>query len=61
MMIDLCPMSLCSVIAGADGLMVEVHPNPPKALSDARQQLTPGAFGKMMVKVEKTVRFRESL
>ena len=55
------PMSLCSVMAGADGLMVEVHPNPPKALSDARQQLTPEAFNEMMVKVEKAVRFRESL
>lgn len=31
-----------------DGLMVEVHPNPTKALSDARQQLTPHAFAEML-------------
>jgi len=31
-----------------DGLMVEVHPNPSLALSDARQQLTPQAFTQML-------------
>lgn len=31
-----------------DGLMIEVHPDPDKALSDARQQLTPDAFLNMM-------------
>jgi len=38
------PMSLAAVAAGADGLLVEVHPDPPRARSDARQQLTPDAF-----------------
>lgn len=32
----------------ADGLMVEVHPNPDKALSDSRQQLTPHEFAEMV-------------
>ena len=33
------PLALAGIGAGADGLMVEVHPNPEKALSDAAQQL----------------------
>lgn len=35
------PMSLAAVAAGANGLMIEVHPNPAKALSDGPQSLTP--------------------
>jgi chorismate mutase len=35
-----------------DGLMVEVHPNPPEALSDAAQQLTPEQFLSMVGKLE---------
>ncbi len=34
--------------AGADGLLVEVHPNPALALSDGYQSLTPDAFGRLM-------------
>lgn len=34
------PMSRAAVAAGADGVMVEVHPNPPKALCDGAQSLT---------------------
>ncbi|PIN70969.1 3-deoxy-7-phosphoheptulonate synthase, partial [Candidatus Woesearchaeota archaeon CG11_big_fil_rev_8_21_14_0_20_57_5] len=35
------PMSLASVAAGADGLMIEMHPRPEEALTDAFQQVTP--------------------
>jgi 3-deoxy-7-phosphoheptulonate synthase len=35
------PMSLAAVAAGADGLLVEVHPRPAEALSDGAQSLTP--------------------
>lgn len=35
------PMSLAAAAAGANGLMIEVHPNPAKALSDGPQSLTP--------------------
>ncbi len=35
------PMSRAAVAAGADGLMIEVHPNPKKALCDGAQSLTP--------------------
>ena len=38
------PLSRASVAAGADGLIIEVHPNPINALSDAAQQLTPEDF-----------------
>ena len=42
------PMARAAVAAGADGLMVEVHPDPSKALSDGPQSLTPPKFGEMM-------------
>ena len=42
------PVSKAAVSAGADGLMVEVHPNPEKALSDKSQQLTPEQFSQLM-------------
>jgi len=38
------PMSLAAVAAGADGLLVEVHPDPTRAKSDRQQQITPEAF-----------------
>jgi len=37
-----------AIAAGADGLIIEVHPNPEEALSDGDQSLTIGAFDKMM-------------
>mgnify|MGYP000843769633 FL=1 len=37
-------MALAGVIAGADGLIIEVHNNPPKALCDGAQSLTPAQF-----------------
>jgi 3-deoxy-7-phosphoheptulonate synthase len=41
-------MARAAVAAGADGLMVEVHPCPDKALSDGFQALTPAAFQHLM-------------
>ena len=38
------PMSLAAAAAGADGLMIEVHNDPPHALCDGAQSLTPEAF-----------------
>ncbi|MFM8720803.1 MAG: 3-deoxy-7-phosphoheptulonate synthase, partial [Chthoniobacterales bacterium] len=37
-----------AVAVGADGLLVEVHPNPAEALSDGQQQLDPSAFAEMV-------------
>lgn len=42
------PMSLASVPAGADGLLIEVHHNPAEALCDADQALTPDRFEALM-------------
>ncbi len=42
------PMSLAALACGADGLIVEVHPNPIEALSDGPQSLTPDQFATLM-------------
>ncbi len=44
-------LSLASVAAGADGLIIEVHNNPQKALCDGAQSLDFQAFGRLMKKV----------
>lgn len=42
---DLVPsLAKAAVAVGCDSIMIEVHPNPPKALSDGPQQLTPAQF-----------------
>jgi 3-deoxy-7-phosphoheptulonate synthase len=46
-------MARAAVAAGADGLIVEIHPNPEKALSDGFQALTPAAFRQMMTECRK--------
>jgi len=47
------PMARAAKASGADGLMVEVHPNPPVAMSDAKQQLTIPQFNELMDTLEK--------
>ncbi len=47
------PMAMAAVAAGADGLMIEVHNDPAKALSDGQQSLTPDQFDSVMEKVKK--------
>lgn len=42
------PMSLAAIAAGADGLIVEMHPNPAEALSDGPQSLTPAELEELM-------------
>jgi 3-deoxy-7-phosphoheptulonate synthase len=42
------PMALAAIAAGTDSLMIEVHPNPAKALSDGPQSLTPDRFDRLM-------------
>ena len=37
-------LAKAAVAVGADSIMIEVHPNPPAALSDGPQQLTPAQF-----------------
>ncbi|HZJ83472.1 MAG TPA: N-acetylneuraminate synthase family protein, partial [Clostridia bacterium] len=45
------PMARAAVAAGADGLMIEVHPNPEAALSDGNQSLNFDRFGTLMDEV----------
>lgn len=45
------PMARAAVAAGADGLLVEVHPNPDLALSDGAQSLYPEQFARLMQEI----------
>jgi 3-deoxy-7-phosphoheptulonate synthase len=47
------PMSRAAIAAGADGLIVEVHPNPAEAFSDGEQSLTPQKFQELMKDVKR--------
>jgi 3-deoxy-7-phosphoheptulonate synthase len=42
------PMARAAVAAGADGLIIEVHPNPDRALSDGAQTLFPEPFARLV-------------
>ena len=46
------PVALAAIAAGADGLMVEVHDNPAKAMTDGGQSLTFGEFARLMEKIK---------
>src|ERR671933_635832 len=46
------PLSLAAAAAGADGIIVEVHPNPAEAICDGPQQLVADEFGAYAAKVE---------
>lgn len=50
------PMARAAVAAGADGIMVEVHPNPREALSDGSQSLTPELFRLLAQEVKQVAR-----
>lgn len=47
------PMAVAAIAAGADGLIIEVHPDPEHAVSDGYQSLTPAAFLKLMAECRK--------
>lgn len=51
------PMAFAAIAAGADGLMIEMHPNPEKALLDGPQSLTPEHFRRVMAGVTKLSQF----
>ena len=44
-------LALAATAAGADGLLIEVHPHPDRALSDGAQSLTPEAFSQLMAQI----------
>mgnify|MGYP002064079664 CR=1 FL=1 len=49
----LAPLGRAALAAGANGLMVEVHPKPEDALSDAEQALSPELFAHMMEQLQR--------
>jgi 3-deoxy-7-phosphoheptulonate synthase len=49
------PLSLAAAACGADGLLVEVHENPPAALSDGAQSLYPNQFADLMRRLQPVV------
>lgn len=51
------PLALAAVAAGADGLMIEVHNDPPHALSDGAQSLTPAQFDALMGRIRSLADF----
>jgi len=55
------PMSLASVAAGADGIMVEVHPHPDQAKCDGPQSLTPDSFNDLVRRTRSLRTFMEGL
>jgi 3-deoxy-7-phosphoheptulonate synthase len=48
-------MALAAAAAGADGLIVEVHPEPDSALSDGPQSLTLDGFAELMQSLERVL------
>lgn len=46
------PLAKAAIAVGADGLMIEVHNNPQKALSDGQQSITPDEFDSLMKKIK---------
>jgi 3-deoxy-7-phosphoheptulonate synthase len=55
------PLAKAAVAAGAHGLMIEVHNDPPRALSDGAQSLTPECFDSLMKNIGKYVEFEEKV
>jgi 3-deoxy-7-phosphoheptulonate synthase len=53
------PMALAAMVAGADGVMVEMHPDPKKALSDGSQALTPEQFSALMKDLDRLWAFQK--
>ena len=49
------PLAMAAIAAGCDGLIIEVHNDPPHAQCDGQQSLTPKKFDELMKKVEALV------
>ena len=51
------PLTMAAIAAGADGIIVEVHNDPPHAKCDGKQSLTPGQFDDLMKKANALAQF----
>jgi 3-deoxy-7-phosphoheptulonate synthase len=54
------PMAKAAIAAGADGVMIEMHPNPPEALSDGAQSLNPNQFLALVAEMKRLNDFMRS-
>ena len=55
------PMAKAAIVVGAHGVMVEVHPDPDRALCDGAQSLTPEGFGKLVAELKRLQVLLESV
>ncbi len=55
------PMAKAAIVVGAHGVMIEVHPDPDRALCDGAQSLTPEGFGKLALELKCLRSFLETL
>lgn len=55
------PLAKAAVAAGADGVMIEVHNDPPHALSDGKQSLTPVRFNEVMEKLKNYIQLEHKI
>jgi len=53
------PLAMAALAAGADGVMVEIHPNPPKSVSDSRQALAFDEFSRLNQKIKAFLPFSD--
>jgi 3-deoxy-7-phosphoheptulonate synthase len=53
------PLAKAALVAGADGVMIEVHSNPDEALSDGPQSLKPEKYRALVHKLNRLARFVE--
>lgn len=53
------PLSLAAIAAGADGLMIEMHPSPETALSDGAQSLDPAQFARVANRIKDIIRWMD--
>ncbi len=54
------PMSLAALAAGADGLIIEVHPRPEESRSDAGQTIGPAQFSRLMNKIRHFIEWQKA-
>ncbi len=50
------PLAQAGISVGADGVIVEVHPNPKEALCDGEQSLKPAEFANLVIKLDKVAK-----
>ncbi|MBS3775200.1 MAG: 3-deoxy-7-phosphoheptulonate synthase [Bacteroidales bacterium] len=55
------PMTLASIMSGADGVLIEIHEHPPRAISDAKQTISLEQMHSLQGKIDRTLQLRRQL